>query len=226
MKAALVIYGHMRTYRIAFPGLKKIFIDEYDPDIFIHTWDKVEATTKTWHNERMKEAPLDVKEVVEMYSPKEIMVETQPQVDDDRVTPNNNISYIGQKFMLESLKKADELRQNSGTEYDIVMKIRPDIKLIKPIDIGAPRMGVVPTGSNLRGSNRTACDIINVAVPEDMTWISAAVDHFDEFYVDRPLAGKLQHSGFIDYVASLGLEVEWMPYHYQNHWNIVRRKDS
>lgn len=226
MNVALIMYGHMRTYHIAHEGLKKFFLDPYKPDVFIHTWDEVEAKTKTWHKEHMRVQPLDVDEVMQMYEPREIVVEHQPEVDDNRVTPNNNISYVGQKFMLESLRKVNSLRRMHDEEYDLVVKIRPDIKLLKPFPLPDPTPGVVFTGSNLHGGNRSACDIINVATPADMDRIAQVADHFDEFYVERVLTGELQHSGFVDYMTSLGLRIEWLPCLYRNHWNIIRRKNG
>jgi len=226
MKVALIIYGHMRTYQIAFPGLEEFFLSTYQPDVFMHTWDEVEARTKSWHRDHMRIRPLDVSRVIEMYDPKNILVEKQPQVDDDRVTPNNNISYVGQKFMLESLYKADSLRRESGVDYDIVVKIRPDIRLLKPLPVPEPTPGIVFTGSNPQGGKRSACDIINIATAADMEKVCQVHAHFDEFYVDRYNRGILEHSGFIDYIRSLDLEISWMPYLYKNHWNIVRRRNG
>lgn len=212
----------MRTYRITHESLKKFLLTPYTPDVFIHTWDEIEAKTKSWHKDHMHVEPLDVNEVTKIYEPKEIVVEHQPEVDDSRVTPNNNISYIGQKFMLESLQKADSLRRESNIEYDLVVKIRPDIKLLAPLSLPEPNSGIVTVACNKKGNKHTACDIINIATPEDMSHITTVYDNFDEFYVHRFNRGEMKHSGFVDWLMFLGLEINWIPYYYKKQWNIVR----
>lgn len=229
MKTALLLYGHMRTYRQCFPFLQANLLDAVQPDVFLHTWDETEPRTRTWHNRQGEPAALDAAAVRAVYRPAAMAIETQPPVSDTRVTPNNNMSYDGQKFMLYSLQQACALKRAheaaGGFEYDVVIKLRPDIKLIAPLRFDKPYGDEIWIASNLRpDSDRTACDIINIAMSNTMNRICNVYEQFDQFYVHNFNAGKVEHSGFVDYVKSLGLRVRYLDYHYGKQWTIVRGK--
>jgi len=229
MKIALIIYGHMRTYRECYPSLLNNLLGPLQPDVFIHTWDETEARTRTWHNRQGDPEPLDVDALRDLYRPKAMLVETQPPVDPDRVTPNNKLSYDGQRFMLESLQKACALRWQheaaNGVRYSVVIKIRPDIKLLEPLRFEIPDNNVVLIASNLRpDGKRKACDILNVATSANMDMVCTVHDHFEEFYAENFINGTFVHSGFVDFIVSLGLRPVYLDYHYGKQWTIVRAK--
>jgi len=230
MKVALLIYGHMRTYTQCFPFLRANLLGSLQPDVFLHTWDETEPRTRTWHNRQGDAAPLDAAKVRATYQPVDMIVETQPPVSDRRVTPNNNLSYHGQKFMLESLQKACALKRQYEAEhyfdYDVVMKIRPDIKLLDPFELRVPetRRIVHIAGNRRPGGEHTACDILNVAMSNTMNSICNAYDHFDRFYVQNFNEGQFIHSGFVDYLLSLGLRPVFLEYLYGESWTIGRGK--
>jgi len=43
-KVALCISGQMRGFSLTWPGIKREFVDTYNPDIFVHTWDEESFT--------------------------------------------------------------------------------------------------------------------------------------------------------------------------------------
>lgn len=82
MKKALLISGHLRTFKSCFPLLKENLLDVVELDVFIHTWDQLESTTKSWHNQHMtyKHVTEDLACLIrDLYRPKKMKI--QPQID-------------------------------------------------------------------------------------------------------------------------------------------------
>ena len=47
LKIAICFFGHLRSFKRCAPALKRCFLDKYDCDLFIHTWDMLNHNTKT-----------------------------------------------------------------------------------------------------------------------------------------------------------------------------------
>ena len=116
-----------------------------------------------------------------------------------------------------------------GFEYDLVYKIRPDIALNAPIP-NVANLGdkdVMIAARKHDGSPGLkafkACDILNVAKSQTMDRVCGVVDNFEQFYVKNVVDGKLRHSGFVDYLHHLGLNISvFSGYNWNSEWVIVR----
>lgn len=146
-KVAVQIYGHLRTYTECAPNLKKFFSDKYDCDIFIHTWDTLDHTTKAWHklNEGRDVIELNTTQIEmtirDLYNPKIITVEKQIPCDFGNITDDYGQSYsiYGIYCMMQTMKKVNNLRiqyqKNHSVNYDFVVFTRPDIFLKRDFSI-------------------------------------------------------------------------------------------
>jgi len=144
MKIAVQLYGHLRTFRECAPALKEHFLDHYDCDVFIHTWDTLDHTTKAWHklNEGKEVIELNTddikKELQQLYNPQGIIIETQDKTDLGNITDNYGQVYsiFAIRCMMQTMKKANSLRmayQNENDKkYDYVLCTRPDVFLKEP----------------------------------------------------------------------------------------------
>jgi hypothetical protein len=236
MKVALIMYGHLRTYKKCFDKLKENFLDTYNPDIFIHTWDETEARTRSWHNRHTKVEKVDrklINEIKQMYNPKALSIDSQHAVANDKTTPNNLISAKGQQYMLYSMFAANKLKRDyevkNNFRYDTVIKIRPDIMLLSPLTLTKQKPNCVSIAANRTVSTHTnnihkyrACDIINIANSMDMDIICDVDKHFKTFFVDNVVNKRFIHSGFVDYMLSRKLKLEFKDYVYNKDWTIVR----
>ena len=81
MKVAVLFRGQPRFVKnkVAYDSHKKFIFDNYDTDVFIHTWwaeDIVEYDTSTWANIPVCKPESDVVEFIKsLYNPKKIEVE-------------------------------------------------------------------------------------------------------------------------------------------------------
>ena len=82
MNVAILFHSHLRSFRKTNDSFKNNVLDtlvmsNHSYDIFIHTWDKEEFTTKTWHEGAKEIIDTNLSEVIEIYNPKLIEIETQ-----------------------------------------------------------------------------------------------------------------------------------------------------
>jgi len=126
LRIAVQLYGHLRTFEACAPYLRVNVLGHYDCDVFIHTWDRMECTTKNWHPRSLCN-PVEVDKVVlekvhSLYAPKSIKIESQGFFGEE--------SWV--KYMLYSQYQANLSREQYQEEqkltYDYVLVTRPDIQ--------------------------------------------------------------------------------------------------
>ena len=138
MNVAVIIYGHMRTFEKCYSSLLKFVLEPLNPDVFIHTWSLNEASTPSWHNSHCnKISPIDPDIIKSLYNPVSLSIEEQPILSSNFNKVVDGVNFFGFNCMYHSLGKANLLKLSheikTGSRYDIVIKIRPDVLLKKPI---------------------------------------------------------------------------------------------
>jgi len=74
MKVALCLSGHLRSYEAAYPTLKKAILDQFNPDIFIFTWDTIGFDGANRGDEHLVDTPVDPGRLRQLYLPKKLMI--------------------------------------------------------------------------------------------------------------------------------------------------------
>lgn len=143
-KIAIQLFGHLRTYEECSENLKNYLLDLYDCDVFMHTWDTLDHSTKTWHSFKVKSS-VKVNEIrdnlIKLYNLKDLKIETQnfyPDMGTFRAI-DSEISVSGIKYMFYSMRTVNELREKYQVEhnikYDFVLTLRPDVYLKEKFEI-------------------------------------------------------------------------------------------
>lgn len=149
LKVAVQFFGNLRTFKQCAPSLEKNLFNIYDCDVFMHTWESLDHSDKTWHKYKYK-----CKNSINIDTIEETLKETYPitrlKVDSQKNIPNKidgefkpygkrTFSSFGVYSMIYSMSQANKLREDYQSEtnakYDYVIIIRPDLKLFKPIEI-------------------------------------------------------------------------------------------
>lgn len=141
MKVAIQLFGHLRTYDKCYQRLFLCLADNYDCDIFIHTWNTIDHNTKTWHNYKMNKniSSDEIHNIIKTcYCPKSYKVEIQKYKDEGCIVANNKtISVFGMHMMIHSMKECNKLRQEyekkNNIKYDYIVVLRPDVELWTPL---------------------------------------------------------------------------------------------
>jgi len=161
MKLAILLVGHIRSFKDNCDSFIKYLVEPYDPDIFIHTWDTQDIisprgqipTSFAGINEKAASLGITVEELLgtnkkadfEPYlklEPKKIVIERWQDVEqtikwaDEYFTKKLDCD---QPILTMSItrkaylcnKLKKEFEEEHGFKYDIVLKTRPDLIYVR-----------------------------------------------------------------------------------------------
>jgi len=131
MKVAVVLFGHMRTYKQTGTSLKKNLLIPFDADLYVHTWEELERTTESHQGSDsiFSGKKISKTEIVNCYGEAEIRLESQSASVDTRTDFFGTKSTAGINSMLLSISNGAKMVLESSTQYDLVIFTRPDIML-------------------------------------------------------------------------------------------------
>ena len=149
-RLAIQLFGHVRTFKDAAPSFFKNIIsanhnDDYEIDIFIHTWSEVEHNTINYRIDGTDTTELkktDKQELLNIYRPVSLLIESQLPINEKVIiekTTGASRSIKGIYNNSYTTFKVNELRQKYEKEhnvkYDWVIQTRPDILFLSPFKI-------------------------------------------------------------------------------------------
>jgi hypothetical protein len=251
MKVAVQIFGHLRTFDRCAPTLRDHLLDRYpDHDVFVHTWDRLESETVTHHERLCMPSPVDDEAIAAIerhYHPTRMAIEHQAPRDLGELTFSNGkrIAISGIRYMFTSMQRANQLRERysseTGASYDVVVTVRPDVALYRPLDLEAflsySRPPVLPTDettriryaafgpsplilNDLRGLPAT--DLIFFARPEVMTRVLKLADDIDQYDMRAEVAPTRPRHLMNTYCTDIGILTAVIDYVRPRDFDIVR----
>lgn len=209
MKIAILISGHLRTFRNCYQSVHKIFSNRYDVDIFIHTWSTVDHKTATWHRSKSEIASgvmVDRQEVERLYRPKIIEIEEQkPPPEDDIRIQNASLSRYGMKCMHYGKRKVAECALNysnsHSVNYDLCVTARPDVLFESEIDLSIVNPRVVnfalryDRGASLADySKMHVADLVVMSSLENIVKVMVGWDEDFDLVYETETQKKQKHS--------------------------------
>jgi 2-polyprenyl-3-methyl-5-hydroxy-6-metoxy-1,4-benzoquinol methylase len=140
MKIALCFSGNIRFLQECYPNIQKYIIDNNDVDVYAHLWwDKsYKGQIFRFHSDhKFEDRDLDL-EFIQLYKPKNCIIEIQRKFTDVyegkptvyKDEKNNilfgQINYFNQLSQYYSKMKANQLCEESGIKYDLIIHLRID----------------------------------------------------------------------------------------------------
>lgn len=124
MKVAICFYGQPRRYKQVLEQWNKV-ISELEADVFIHTW----------YGQDRGRVDIDVNELINDFSPKEIEVSSPHRFIDlipsDADYENQSYHGMNQAYTInKSVQLLESYSYNFKKSYDIIIKSRFDITLL------------------------------------------------------------------------------------------------
>jgi hypothetical protein len=160
LNVALLISGQVRNAKETYPSIKEKILDIYNPDVFIETWSNSSEIESHFNGVMPNDSTLD--EIEKMYNPKILSSEEySKEIEEHFISRGlNKNTYAETKTtnlysMHYKIKKGFNLieeYQSLGKCYDIVIRIRFDIRLENFIDLYEvnPNKVYIPEGWNHR----------------------------------------------------------------------------
>jgi hypothetical protein len=251
MKIAIQLFGHLRTFERCAPSLRENLLDRYpDHDVFLHTWDRLESETVTHHERFCMPTAVDEQTIAAIdghYHPKRMTIEPQAPRDLGELTFSNGkrIAISGIRYMFISMQRANQLRERysaeAGATYDVVVTVRPDIALYRPLDLEAflsySRPPTLPTDettrtryaafgptplilNDLRGLPAT--DLLFFARPDVMTRVLKLADDVDQYDMKAEVAPTRPRHLMNTYCTDIGIQTAVIDYVRPRDFDIVR----
>lgn len=150
-RIAIQLYGHLRCFEKTYKSLFKNVISANNDvcfDIFIHTWDEVDAMQNAVHYPKdmsfagLKLSHEEIENVRNAYGPKAILIQPQVQLENSEINFINKNGYnlergLILKNMAHTFCSVNKLRRHhedeNGFKYDLIITSRPDIEFIRPL---------------------------------------------------------------------------------------------
>lgn len=153
-RLAVQFFGHLRTFQNTFESFFENVIEansqNFEIDIFIHTWDEIEYSFENWHNCKTpqvlgkKLTSEDINFINEKYKPKKFKYTPQLIIDNDeeytqftneKIKFSNIKNVYYSKFEVNNLRK--EYEKENNLFYDYILYARGDILFEKKFDLNA-----------------------------------------------------------------------------------------
>lgn len=152
-RIAIQLFGHLRTFEYTFESfnkylLKENILDDYQIDIFIHTWNELDHSTINYRNldgKALTGKSLTNEElslVNKLYQPKKIVVESQLDCQDEVLIekigrfPRSKKGCLNNSYTIYMVNKLrNEYELENRVHYDWVIVTRPDILFKSPFRI-------------------------------------------------------------------------------------------
>lgn len=205
MRSALLLTGHMRCWKDVFPHLKKTILDVYNPDVFIHTWDTEGYWTGKMDGKGFNTTTsplLNTGEVISYYQPKDICVEKFEDVEPELIPLANTIqeSIIEELLKLnprplnvisqvrkwyKSFEVLESYCKRNATEYDLVIRTRPDLILKEPIEEISNNYFYTIPGSHTRWPGMGTGDCIQIGNFNNMKYFVSIYHNIERLLTDH-----------------------------------------
>ena len=154
MKVAVVFWGLCRSTEFTIESLKQTIFDIFDQEgidysIYLHTWN----IYRKYHNPRAGERNVFLKNTTWKYlNPTQSCIENQDMIDPflhmkdyrshgdpwmkEKVADYTPFTCVDNVVRaLYSMKKATDLWVPNESEFDVVLYVRPDVRILQPFQI-------------------------------------------------------------------------------------------
>jgi hypothetical protein len=146
MNVAVVLTGHMRCWDKVYPNFKKHFVDKYNPDIFIETWDDEAYWDPHSSHGIVKNAPtIDFDKLIDTYKPVMLRKENYEDYEKNfeyRAKQYENFYHVPKNIISMFFKVGrgvammEEYMFKTGKNYDLVFRMRPDLVFNQDLPMG------------------------------------------------------------------------------------------
>ena len=182
MKCAIIISGYLRSFKSNLNVIKEKIIDKFDEShVYLHITENEDIDDK-YLNENNEDF---IKEIKEKINPKVVLIERNTP---HYINENKNITYNQwlKQYKLNLLKKMNESIEG---EYNLVIKIRPDLYVNSPIDFKYEKNKIyVPFDSKIdknklnNPDDNFICDVMAYGDSKSMDLYFDIFQHIDSLF--------------------------------------------
>tara|TARA_Y100000589_G_scaffold56171_1_gene46533 strand:+ start:259 stop:978 length:720 start_codon:yes stop_codon:yes gene_type:complete len=216
MRTALLLSGHLRTYKECLKSHESNILSVLNPDVFVHTWDETEAKNHHNSDKAIKVSDDDVHNLQKVYSPVNYKIETQNLENIENYHKLAECNVAKSMFRVYSMMKEHE--NDKQFKYDLIVRLRPDIFIVNKItdeysDLDEMEVlyygnlshnGPVSTTDECiqKFHNYRALDCFNFSTKQSAPFVHGIYPHI-ETYLNKD---KYRHGVLLDYALDNGVK--------------------
>jgi hypothetical protein len=186
MKIAVQVSGQLRTLNQSYQTLKSQILDRFDCDIFLTTWGNKEKLG--WAFDLLQPKAYSINEFTQENLEKFGIARLAKEYNHTTISPQYVYLFVKHQNVLCGMfnrMMCDQVRRESGVEYDIVINTRTDLVYGEPLSEevveAAQRYLLIPQGFDWDcGLN----DILSIGSPEVITTVCSEFNHYDEYMAE------------------------------------------
>ena len=194
MRVAIVLTGHMRCWRQVLPNFKERF-EHYNPDVFIHTWNEEgwwipgdAQNVKGYHENTPK---IDYDEIDEAYRPVELKIENWDiynVIFGARGENYPNFAHRAKNILSmfyklhQGVSLMNSFSARHGKEYDIVLRMRPDMVFHTPLPLEELNSDTFFTLTHRNHLGQGTGDMLQISNQKNITDFSMLPCYMDSIY--------------------------------------------
>jgi len=205
MKVALVFTGLLRCWEKAYPSISKQILERYNPDVFFNIWSEVgyysgkayqqspnDQFVKLAENDRGFHADgkyVDISQLVSAYHPVSIQLDDfsriEPYCDAYAKLATNAFTRPKNTYAMflkiyEGVIQATEWASRYANEYDLIIRMRPDLALNSELPELNPEKFYTIRHRNKH--NQGTGDGFQAGNSSDMSYFANTVAHLPNMY--------------------------------------------
>ena len=202
IRVALCLSGQMRTFRECYKNLRKYLLLPLKPDVFIHTWKYAGVTTKASRDIRGEEVTLSI--LNELYKPKIVVIdEFKNEYSEELkgikipiILATKGIGvYEGQLPMFYKMYECNKLKsqyeEENGFKYDMVIRLRPDLKICKMLPKKIFKQLNIIWTEGISDKRYRCCDRFAISNSANIDYYTSVWEHLKEYWENPLGAGKV-----------------------------------
>ncbi len=228
MKTALIFHGHLRSFRKTHSFFEKNVSSHIENnlgslDVFIHTWSEEEFLTKTWHEGVQESSPTNPHDVEELYRPKKLKIEDQPEINPHICAFGRPIEAL--KAPWQSFSSAwnlmEEQEKEDKEKYDLVIVSRPDVQHFTPLFLDELRQTDYFWQCQIF-TKLGASDVLLFGGRDQISQINLFAENFDKMH-SKEIITKYSNNEFVfnDFMRQIA-NVRKSQYCMPRDWRLLR----
>ena len=187
----------MRTFRECYKNFKRNILEPLNPDVFVHTWKHAGITTKASKDDRGEEITYDI--LHELYLPKVAVIEEfydsySQELNGIKIPSvlikKANKDYKGQLPMFYKMYECNKLKsqyeKENGFKYDMVIRLRPDLKICSKIPKKVLKQLNVIWTEGISDKRYRRCDRFAISNSPNIDYYTSVWEHLNEYW-NKPL---------------------------------------
>jgi len=217
MKLGIIVSGHIRTFLDNYPSWDEYLLSNHNCDLYLELWDGYGDGGYNLKYEPIEDRikPADIAKIWELYKPVNLYLENFKNISPyflsrekkwgEKVPPYiSNICGMWYKIY-------NGFNKLVKTDYDAIVRLRPDHIFSKPLDLKLPVSNTVYCDTSYSWNNETVSDQFFYGDFNSMKKACSLFEIFDTIYNDEIHPNAPEYT-FYNFLKNINVDIDLTSY--------------